>query len=132
MGAGLATEMADLVKPLPCLRCGDPTIAAPHTCGFWDYTVIYAVVSEVDPAADVNVEDTGGGCATIFVGPYDDDLQRYTVSIGPGWFNAHAAMFDPDDLYIGADDGDANYYRVRSLAGLRAYLRLLLHESAAG
>jgi hypothetical protein len=70
---------------------------------------------------EVYVEQTGGGCATIFAGglvdyPVPDSTeheQRYGCAAGPGWFdgpgwtNARGSL---DDFHVGPDDygeGDA-------------------------
>lgn len=58
------------------------------------------------------VEQTGGGCATIYAGPkYTDDSGdgRYAIVAGPGWFEPTRlgnlrGVASLDDFYIGVDD----------------------------
>lgn len=57
------------------------------------------------------VEQTGGGCATIYAGPkYTDDSGdgRYAIVAGPGWFEptrlGRHGVAALDDFYIGVDD----------------------------
>lgn len=56
------------------------------------------------------VEQTGGGCATIYAGEsYVDSHgdERYPVLAGPGWFegpNWTIARGDTDDFSVGLDD----------------------------
>lgn len=59
------------------------------------------------------VEQTGGGCATVYAGDtYTDEHgdARYLAGAGPGWFegpgwtNARADLVDGSDFYVGLDD----------------------------
>jgi hypothetical protein len=55
------------------------------------------------------VEQTGGGCATIFVGEVKevDGDPRYTVLAGPGWFEGPGwsnGRGQTDDFSVGPDD----------------------------
>ena len=73
------------------------------------------------------VEQTGGGCATIYVGLPDED-DRYPLVIGPGWFDggwpSGKAMFDLRDLYVGPDDdGVSNPATVSTLGSLTDAVR---------
>lgn len=61
---------------------------------------------------DAYVEQTGGGCATLFAGGTYTDAhgdQRWRAAAGPGWFdgpgwtNGRAAL---GDFYVGPDDGE--------------------------
>lgn len=58
--------------------------------------------------ANAYVEQTGGGCATIYAGPTHLDGngdERWAVCAGPGWFtNGGGAFGDRADFYIGPDD----------------------------
>lgn len=58
--------------------------------------------------ADAYVEQTGGGCATIYAGPtrHDPGEQelRYAAIAGPGWFEGYRARASSADFYIGPDD----------------------------
>lgn len=60
------------------------------------------------------VEQTGGGCATIYAGPTHTDEhgdERYAVVAGPGWFDGPAwtcARAAVGDFYIGPDDDGEN------------------------
>lgn len=62
------------------------------------------------------VEQTGGGCATIYAGPQfhdDEGYKRYAAVAGPGWFNGPGwtlAAADCRDFYIGADDDGESPY----------------------
>lgn len=66
--------------------------------------------------ADAYVEQTGGGCATIYAGPtrYDphEQAHRYAAIAGPGWFEDRAtfsqARAASADFYIGPDDDGLN------------------------
>lgn len=61
----------------------------------------------VRPECPVTIEQTGGGCATLYVGSRDDD-GRYWLAIGPGsydWSEPWASAFDaPGDVCICPDD----------------------------
>lgn len=56
------------------------------------------------------VEQTGGGCATIYAGPVEKDEagdDRYAAVAGPGWFEGPGftvARGTTGDFYIGRDD----------------------------
>lgn len=56
------------------------------------------------------VEQTGGGCATVYAGePWDEEGwgKRYPALAGPGWFEGPGwtnARGDTDDFCIGLDD----------------------------
>lgn len=55
-----------------------------------------------------HVEQTGGGCATIFAGPLQIEHDRYSAVAGPGWFlgpGFSRARAEPGDFYVGPDDG---------------------------
>lgn len=67
------------------------------------------------------VEQTGGGCATIYAGErdlpaiepeIDPDWTRFHAAAGPGWFEGPYwtnPRADLDDFYLGPDDmGDAD------------------------
>lgn len=66
-----------------------------------------------DAGVDAYVEQTGGGCATIFAGVQSDE--RWDVCAGPGWFEGPGwtnARGDLGDFAIGPDDdgdSDPNY-----------------------
>lgn len=73
--------------------------------------------------ANAYVEQTGGGCATIYAGPQHTDGngdQRYAVAAGPGWFAGPGftvARATPADFYIGPDDdGESEVIEVARLA----------------
>lgn len=56
------------------------------------------------------VEQTGGGCATVYVGtPFEDESGdlRYPVLVGPGWFASPGwrnGFGDTAELAVGPDD----------------------------
>jgi hypothetical protein len=75
-------------------------------------------------------EQTGGGCATIFVGEAkrDEDGDHFLIAIGPGWFAGPGwrdGRFSWGELYVGPDtpEGDGHGVYVHSLVALRAHLR---------
>lgn len=59
---------------------------------------------------DAYVEQTGGGCATIYAGPTHEEPgwgKRWACLAGPGWFDGPGwtnPKGDPNDFYIGPDD----------------------------
>ncbi len=61
------------------------------------------------------VEQTGGGCATIYAGPRRevDGESRYAASAGPGWFAGPGwinGRAHTDEFYVGPDDdGESEY-----------------------
>ncbi len=61
------------------------------------------------------VEQTGGGCATIYAGPRREveGESRYAASAGPGWFAGPGWMngrAHTDEFYVGRDDdGESEY-----------------------
>ena len=80
---------------------------------------------------EIFIDQTGGGCATIFIGPTytdDDGDLRWTVAIGPGayaWDGPGASSFTFDELCVGRDGGDEAVY-VTNARELRAEVRRLL------
>jgi hypothetical protein len=96
-------------------------------CQPLDGSAILAAVAAADPTLAAYVEQTGGGCATVYVGTPDAD-GHYLAAIGPGsfdWSDANASQFYPNDLYIGPDDcGTAPPWDAGvTLAGITDYLR---------
>lgn len=80
----------------------------------------------------VQVQQTGGGCATLYVGvarEIDGD-HRYQLAIGPGTFNWTEPMrstFQCGDLYVGPDDyGVLDAYTVTSAPQLARLVRYML------
>lgn len=73
------------------------------------------------------VEQTGGGCATIFAGPTHDEPdygKRYAVAAGPGAYGRydggewHDSVGHTDEFCIGADDyGDGPHFYVSDKPG---------------
>ncbi len=68
-------------------------------------------IARLIQAADLPafVAMTGGGCATLYVGPpiqRDGEEGRYWLSLGPGTFGygVEPSTFG-EDLYLGPDDG---------------------------
>lgn len=62
------------------------------------------------------VEQTGGGCATIYAGEpdrTDPQWPRYKALAGPGWFEGPGwsnGRADTSDFYVGPDDdGEGGY-----------------------
>lgn len=62
---------------------------------------------------NASVEQTGGGCATIYAGPVSRDAagdERYALIAGPGWFEGpgftNAWISFGDFAYGPDDDGD--------------------------
>lgn len=68
------------------------------------------------------VEQTGGGCATIYAGRCfarpridpDPSTKLWDVAAGPGWFEGPGWTLpkgDVEDFYVGADDmGEGEFY----------------------
>lgn len=72
---------------------------------------------------------SGGGCATIGLGALDDE-DRYAGLIGPGschWQDPGAAVFSPDELYIGLDDdGETEAHTVTTVEQVVEYARTIV------
>lgn len=86
---------------------------------------VVAAVRDAHPDMAVRVEHTGGGCATVYIGPWtpgDDGSALF--ALGPGWFAPDGARFDLRDCYLGPDDdGESDVVPVTSLDVVTAYLR---------
>jgi len=95
---------------------------------------ILAIIEEIILGTAAYCEQTGGGCATIFVGDQrvpatadedDEDEARYLLAIGPGYFASAGwqdGTFDLGDLYVGPDDasGEFDAWTVSTVDELRA------------
>jgi hypothetical protein len=88
-------------------------------------------ICEILRAGDIPayVEQTGGGCATIYAGvPYTDEIgdARYPCLAGPGWFAGPgwtAGRGWVDEFCYGADDDgetDATYVMTNDPATIAA------------
>lgn len=89
-------------------------------------SAIKRALRKVIPDIAIHVEQTGGGTATIYVGPVGDD-DRYWLAIGPGAYHWHApwdSTFHLEELAVGPDNdtGDDVIY-VDSMAELVEYVR---------
>lgn len=75
-------------------------------------SAIRDAIQELRPECPVTVEQTGGGCATVYVGTYGEDGRAW-LAIGPGsyeWTDPWASAFDaPDDVCVGPDDDGQGY-----------------------
>lgn len=99
------------------------------------------IVREELPECPAYCEQTGGGCATLFLGTArgmdptppserdapDDDDPRYWLAIGPGaydWGDPSRSEFSYAELYVGPDDmGDLDSLTVESEQEFREALR---------
>lgn len=66
---------------------------------------------ELDFGIKAYVDQTGGGCATLYAGePWEDEEygRRYPCVAGPGWFEngrvTERARASRTDFYVGKDD----------------------------
>jgi hypothetical protein len=86
---------------------------------------IIAAVRDGWPGATCATEQTGGGCATVYVGPYDPETERYAYAIGPGSYDYDhrgRSTFDLGDLYAGPDDdGETDPETMTTAEDLRAW-----------
>jgi hypothetical protein len=81
---------------------------------------LLAIITDVAPELPAYCTQTGGGCATIYLGeqinvfPTDAETEypHYLAALGPGWFTDSSwteGRFDLGDLYLGPDDfGESN------------------------
>lgn len=87
---------------------------------------VRAAVHAADPEAPVEVLQTGGGCATVFVGTPTGPDQRYWLSIGPGsydWGEPWKSDFYLEDMSIGHDDnGESGSTIIDELEQITAYM----------
>lgn len=62
--------------------------------------------------ANAYVEQTGGGCATLYAGPTREEEgwgERYAVAVGPGWFDGPGwsnPKCSTSECWIGPDGND--------------------------
>jgi hypothetical protein len=100
---GFAAQKIERIEDMPI----EPAALPPRSLSF------DAIVDQLRAAGWENayVEQTGGGCATIFAGPthevegYGD---VYAVAVGPGWFEGPGwtdGRGHAGDLYVGPDSG---------------------------
>lgn len=76
--------------------------------------IVEALAAKGIPAA---VHQTGGNCATVYIGEGKED----TVAIGPGcydWHHPALSEFDWDGLAVGLSDDEDRWQEVRSMAAL--------------
>ena len=87
---------------------------------------ILRAIRAADASVPVTVQQTGGGCATVYVGAYDAARERFTLAIGPGsfdWGNSTLSTFALGDTCIGPDDdGTATPVYVARLSDITAYV----------
>lgn len=81
-------------------------------------------------------EHSGGGCATVYAGRYNEEEGTYPVLIGPGWFDTHgAATFTWDETCVGdcyGEDTETPTNMADLVTHLLAYLRKLGHGEVIG
>lgn len=55
--------------------------------------------------ANVSVEQTGGGTATLYAGAIriEDDREYYELAVGPGWFEPHWAAPNAQAFIVAGD-----------------------------
>lgn len=78
-----------------------------------DMDRVVEILRTVHGVENAFVQQTGGGCATIYAGPVADDEEgdpRYAAIAGPGWFEGPGftvARGTIGDFYIGRDNDGA-------------------------
>lgn len=88
---------------------------------------VKAAILAAEPTLEVRVEQTGGGTATLYVGPYDAEGRAW-LALGPGsydWAHPWASLFylGDDATCIGPDDdGQAEPTYVSTLEAVRDYV----------
>lgn len=125
----------DLNRYGPCAECGAEALVTRSAVlepepGRVTAAQVIAAVHDGWPEIECTTMQTGGGTATVYVGPPDDsgdDGTRFPYAIGPGsynWCDPSRSLFNWDDLYAGPDDDGQDAYAYRAVTcpnDVRAY-----------
>lgn len=112
---------------------GGPTIltASEILATGWE---ILAALSAAGITNDTYVEQTGGGVATVYIGPFRRSDNQPILVIGPGsfnWANAGNSLFYADALWVGpADNGEATPINCKTVKDVVAAVKAWLWRPA--